>query len=130
MERAPALRAHTALAASAITPVQGFAAIHRTWRNGDTLELVFSMPLRLEALPANGGPAHPDIVALLYGPWVLFPIRNPGESGPLTISREALLAAERTGPAEWTVQAADGPRTLVPFSELGERRYSTDMQAT
>ena len=113
-----------------VTPANGFTAIHRVWRNGDTVELSFAMPLRLEALPANGGPAHPDVVALLYGPLVLFPVRRPGESGPLALTRTALLAAKRTGAAEWTVEDAAGPRTLVPFSELGARLYSTYIQTT
>ena len=109
---------------------KGFATVHRTWRSGDTVTLSLPMPLRLEALPANGGPAHPDAVALLYGPLVLHALREPGEIGPLSISREALLKAERTGPAAWTVATLSGPRRLVPFSEVGSRLYTTYLQAT
>ncbi|WP_419806390.1 beta-L-arabinofuranosidase domain-containing protein [Terriglobus sp.] len=113
----------------AVTPTDGFAALRRVWRNNDTVELLLPMPLRLEALPANGGPAHPDVVALLYGPLVLFPIRQPGESGPLAISRDALLGAKRTGPAQWTVQDTAGTRLFVPFSQLGDRLYTLYCQA-
>ena len=111
-----------------VAPIQGFTAVHRTWRNGDTVDLTLGMPLRLEALPANGGPAHPNVVALLYGPLALFAIRQAGESGPLALSTEALLAAERTGPMEWTVRGASGARTFVPFSEVGERLYTLYLQ--
>ncbi len=113
-----------------VTPVKGFVAVRRTWKSGDTVELTLPMPLRLEALPANGGPAHPDVVALLYGPLVLFPVRSLGESGPLSLSREALLTAKRTGTLEWKVGTAPNDRVFVPFSELGERLYATYMQAT
>ena len=112
----------------AVIPEMGFTAVRRVWKNSDTLELSLAMPLRLEALPANGGPAYPDVVSLLYGPMVLFAVRQPGETGPLTVSRDSLLAARRTGPAEWVVQDASGMRTLVPFSELGDRHYTSYVQ--
>ena len=88
------------------------------------------MSLRLEAIPSNGGPEHPNTVALLYGPLVLFALREPAELGPLTLSRDALLAAERTGPMEWTVKGSGGPRRMVPFVEVGDRTYSTYVTAT
>jgi hypothetical protein len=43
-----------------------YAAIRRTWRSGDRVEVRLPMGLRAEALPAA-----PDRVALLYGPIVL-----------------------------------------------------------
>ncbi len=109
---------------------KGFCTVQRVWRTGDTVTMRMDMPLRLEALPANGGPAHPEAVALLYGPLVLFPLREAGETGPLAVSREALLKAERTGTAEWTVQAGGGARKLLPFSEVGDRLYTLYVQAT
>jgi DUF1680 family protein len=109
---------------------KGFCEVRRVWRTGDTVMLSMAMPLRLEALPANGGPAHPEAVALLYGPLVLFALREAGETGPLAVSREALLKAERSGPAEWTFDAPAGRRRLVPFNEVGDRLYTLYMQAT
>ncbi len=109
---------------------RGFAAVRRTWRTGDSVSLLLPMPLRLEALPANGGRAHPEVVALLHGPTVLFALRETGEAGPLSLSRDALLGARRTGPMEWTVAGASGARRLVPFSEVGNRLYTTYLQAT
>jgi DUF1680 family protein len=43
-----------------------FAAIARTWRTGDVVNVRFPMDLRTETLPGA-----PDQVALLYGPIVL-----------------------------------------------------------
>ncbi len=108
------------------TPRMGFLSLERLWRSGDTVKLVIPLSLRLEALPANGGPAHPDTVALLWGPLVLFPLREVSDGGPLNFKRDELLRAERTGPSEWRV----GPRRFVPFVEIGDREYSTYVLAT
>ena len=108
---------------------KGFCEVRRVWRTGDTITLTVAMPLRLETLPANGGPAHPEAVALLYGPVVLFALREPGEIGPLAVPRDSLLKAERTASAEWTVTTATGPRRFVPFSQVGDRLYTLYLQA-
>ena len=108
---------------------KGFCEVRRVWRTGDTVTLTLAMPLRLEALPANGGPGHPEAVALLYGPIALFALRAPGEIGPLAVPRDSLLKAERTAPAEWTVNTVTGTRRLVPFSEVGDRLYTLYLQA-
>lgn len=47
-----------------------FVAVRREWRNGDRLALELPTKIRLEAIDAR----HPDTVALLRGPLVLFPI--------------------------------------------------------
>jgi DUF1680 family protein len=115
---------------ASIATEKGFTTIDRTWRSGDTVELHLPMSLRLEAIPANGGPEHPETVALLYGPLVLFALREPAESGPLTLSRDALLRAERTGPMEWTVKSLNQSRRFVPFTEVADATYSTYVTAT
>ncbi len=106
----------------AIAAQDGFTSVQRTWRTGDIVKLNLAMSLRLEALPANGGPAHPEAVALMWGPLVLFAVREPGETGALELTSEALLHAERTGPREWMV---GGTRRMVPFTDVGERSYTT-----
>ena len=108
---------------------RGFASLEQTWRTGDLIELSLPMSLRLEPLPANGVP-HPEIVALLHGPLVLFPLREAGEGGTISLSPEALLSAERTGPREWIVRAGGGVRQFVPFTEIGYRSYSTYVKST
>ncbi len=48
-----------------------FASVRRKWKNGDRATLELPMKMRLEAI----NPRHPDTVALLRGPVVLFPNR-------------------------------------------------------
>ena len=109
---------------------QGFASVSRTWRQGDTLTLTLPMALRLEALPMNGGPMHLDTVARLRGPQVLFAVRDPWESGPLSLSADALLSAQQTAECEWTVSTPAGPRRFVPWTDLGDRMYTTYIKVT
>ncbi len=108
---------------------KGFATVQRVWRSGDTVTLTLPMSLRLEALPANGTP-HLDTVSLLHGPLVLFALREATETGPLSLRHDELLNAERTGPAEWTVYTPTGLRKFVPFTEVGDRSYTTYITAT
>ncbi|HYA64471.1 MAG TPA: beta-L-arabinofuranosidase domain-containing protein, partial [Candidatus Sulfotelmatobacter sp.] len=61
-----------------------FVSIPRTWKTGDRLELHLPLKTRLEPLDAN----HPQIVALLSGPLVLFGIS--AKEG--TFTRAQLLA--------------------------------------
>jgi DUF1680 family protein len=99
-----------------------FATLRRTWKSGDRIELHLPMTTRLEAID----PQHPDIVALMYGPLVLFPVTNAVPS----ISRAQLLAAQRSGPKTWQVQAAAGPFTLIPFTEINDQPYTTYLRLT
>ena len=50
-----------------------FAAVRRTWKDGDRVELELPMPLRLQPVDAN----HPKLVALMRGPLVLFAVADP-----------------------------------------------------
>ena len=103
-----------------VTPQAGFVILDREWRTGDQVELLLPQALRLEALAG-----HPELVALLCGPLVLFALRAPGETGPIELPGDALLGAQRTGTREWRIRGESGERTFVPFTEVGERAYST-----
>ena len=97
-----------------------FAAIRRTWKEGDRIELELPMPTRLEAVDAN----HPSQVALLQGPLVLFAI---AESQP-TFERNGLLQAKATNnkTGDWLTSAADGSSvTMRPFLTIDKESYST-----
>ena len=63
-----------------------FAALTRTGHDGDRIELALPRTLRLEAIDRR----HPDIVALLAGPLVLFPVNAPDERP--TLRRSDLLS--------------------------------------
>jgi len=97
---------------------KGFASIHRKWKDGDRIELQLPMPLRLEAIDAQ----HPDTVALLRGPLVLFAVT---EAAP-TISRQQLLAARYLPHKQaWQAETQSGPLRLLPFTSLEDERYTT-----
>ena len=97
-----------------------FAAIRRTWKDGDRIDLELPMPLRLEPVDAN----HPNLVALMQGPLVLFAV---ADSQP-NFDRNALLQAKATNNAtgDWTAQSADGSSIAMrPFMNIDKESYST-----
>jgi hypothetical protein len=96
---------------------KGFAVVRRTWKSGDVVELELPSRLRVEAIDA----AHPDVVALMKGPLVLF---AKTESQPV-LTRKQVLGARRNGSAEWVVDTGEAPLTLVPFTEVGDAAYTT-----
>ena len=103
-------------------PVQPgtFAAIRRTWKDGDRLELELPMPLRLEPVDAN----HPNLVALVQGPLVLFAV---ADSQP-AFEKNALLQAKPASNAkgDWIANSADGSSvTMRPFMNIDKESYST-----
>jgi len=99
---------------------KGFATIQRKWKDGDRVELNLPMPMRLEAVDSQ----HPETVALVRGPLVLFALTE----GDPKVSREQLLAAKpMKGQAVWMASADSGPLLLTPFTEIHEERYRTYM---
>jgi len=103
-------------------PIQpgGFAAIKRTWSDGDRIELEFPMPLRLEAVDTN----HPNFVALLRGPLVLFAIADSQPSFDRNALLQATAANASTG--DWIAKSGDGSEiTMRPFMNIDKETYST-----
>lgn len=100
------------------TPQNGFAAIHRQWHDGDRIELDLPMSTRLVPIDA----AHPNCVALMRGPLVLFALTD---TPPRISASDLLAAAPIPGEAAWQTATPDGPLRLVPFTEIGDRRYLT-----
>ena len=97
-----------------------FAAVKRTWKDGDRIEFELSMPLKLEAVDAN----HPNLVALMNGPLVLFAI---GDSQP-TFEESGLLQAKATNnvTGDWIAKSVDGSDiTMRPFMNIDKESYST-----
>ncbi len=58
---------------------QGWAMLHREWRNGDTVQIEFPQHLYTEAIDEQ----HPDTVALLRGPLVYVELNPRVEQLPL-----------------------------------------------
>ena len=99
-----------------------FALVRREWKDGDRVEVELPMKTRLEAIDKG----HPDTVALLRGPLVLFAVTN---SAP-KVTRAQLLAAEKAGEGAWRVTTDAGPMPLLPFTAIGEEQYSTYLRVS
>ena len=99
-----------------------FANIEREWRNGDQVELELPMRPRLEAIDAQ----HPDVVALMVGPLVLFGDQTPG------LTRAQLLAPKKMAPGIWHVSlGGDRLMKMVSWTGLSEdERYTTYLRVT
>lgn len=93
---------------------RSFAAIERTWQNGERVAVEFDMPLRLEAVDVQ----HPDLVAALHGPVTLFGI---GEL-PEQIRRADLLSIKQAG-GEWRLETRGRSIAFKSFSEIGDETY-------
>ena len=90
-----------------------FLDITRSWSDGDRIEMMLDMPLRLEAVDEK----HKDLVALMRGPLALFAV---GERF-LPFSRAELLTAKQAAPGanEWRAVTADGTQVFKPFYAIG-----------
>lgn len=99
-----------------------FLAIWREWKTGDRIEMKLPMRLRLEAIDA----AHPQTVALLCGPLVLFAITD--EAPVVTVQQ--LLDAKKTGGQSWQVDASSGAIAMLPFTTIEDQQYSTYLMVT
>jgi DUF1680 family protein len=107
------------------TPGQ-FTAMHRQWKSGDRVELELPLKMRLEAIDAQ----HNDTVALLRGPLVLMAVKGEQTTPPPKVTRDQFLAARRVSEREWQVTSANGPVTMLPFTGLGSRPYSTYLKVS
>lgn len=98
-----------------------FAAVRRTWNDGDRVELHLPLPVRLEPVD----PQHADTVAVMRGPLVLFALK-PQQDNPMPrFERNALLDIRRVSQREWQARAGDAMFRLVPFTEVGSEPYTT-----
>jgi uncharacterized protein len=97
-----------------------FAAVRRTWSDGDRVELELPMPVRLVPVDAN----HPNFVALMQGPLVLFAVVDSQPS----FDRNGLLQARPVNNAkgDWQATSIDGSAvTMRPFMNIDKENYST-----
>jgi uncharacterized protein len=105
--------------------IQGqFAAVNRTWKNGDRVELELPLVSRLEAIDSQ----HPNTVAVMHGPLVLFAVK-PLQTSPMpSFGRNALLNLQRISQREWQLRSGGATYRLVPFTEVGSEPYTTYLQ--
>jgi hypothetical protein len=97
-----------------------FAAIRRTWKEGDRVELQLPMPLRLEPVDAQ----HPNLVALMRGPLVLFAL---ADAQPTFEKAELLRAREAHDFDGDSLATSTNTTTVVmrPFMNIQDENYST-----
>lgn len=97
-----------------------FLPIRREWKDGDRIQLELPMPLRVERVDVQ----HPQYVALVRGPLVLFAV---ADSQPSFDKAELLRAKPVNGPlGDWTASSIDGTTiTMRPFMSIQDEKYST-----
>jgi uncharacterized protein len=103
-----------------------FAGIRREWKAGDRVELELPLKLRVEPIDAQ----HPDTVALVRGPLVLMAVKPQQDTPVPAISRRELLAAKRISQRQWQISSNGSAITLLPFTEIGARPYTTYLKTT
>jgi hypothetical protein len=111
-------------AAVAVRAERGYAVVRRSWRDGDVVELILAMPLRVEPTPDD-----PKVVAFLSGPVVLAADLGPGgrplaAPPPAFVTPDLARALRPAGGAHLykTVGAEPGELTLRPFFGQYDRR--------
>ena len=85
------------------------------------MELELPLKMRLEAIDTQ----HADTVDLLRGPLVLMAVKPQQEAPVPKLTRQHLLAATSVSERQWQAASANGPVTLLPFTSLGSRPYTT-----
>ena len=111
--------------AAELTPGE-LAAVKRTWKDGDRVELELPLVARLEPIDSQ----HPNTVAVMRGPLVLFPVKPLQTSAMPSFGRNTLLNLQRISQREWQVRGANSTYRLVPFTDVGSQPYTTYLQAT
>jgi DUF1680 family protein len=104
-------------------PVPGsFCTLRRSWSTGDRVEPELPMTSRLDAVDRR----HPQTVALVFGPLVLFAVTD---TQPV-LTRADVLAANRVDQRSWQVITAGGPMKMLPFTNIGDEQYTTYLRVT
>lgn len=98
-----------------------FAAIHRVWRNNDTIEV--SLPFSFRVLPVDS--RHPNTVALMRGPLFLVGLGPQVKFGRnARHSPQALRAVPFAGQT-YELTAAPTTFRFVPFYSVDSQNYTS-----
>jgi hypothetical protein len=101
-------------------PAGTFARVQREWKDGDRIEVELPMKVRLEPVGAQ----HPDTVAVLVGPLVLFGDQVSG------LTRAQLLTAKRMVPGLWHVSTGAEVMKMVSWTLLEDQPYTTYLRVS
>ncbi len=105
---------------SSATIVSGrFLELSQVWKQGDKVEIEFDMGLRLEPLNHK----HSELVALLHGPLVLFPIITPDNPENAEYTSKQLLEAKQNTAQEWRLSIAGRTTMFKPFMHITDEKY-------
>jgi len=93
--------------------------VRREWKSGDRIEL--ELPRTLELKPVDA--QHPNLVAPVYGPLVLFTLSDDTPK----VTRAQLASARQASPGkpEWRAETDSDPVRLVPFWAIKDETYFT-----
>jgi hypothetical protein len=97
-----------------------FARIQREWKSGDRIDLDLPMKPRLEPFDAQ----HPDFVAMLVGPLVLFRDQSP------SLTPAQLLAAKKVAPGQWHVSVGEQTVKMIPWTAIQDQPYTSYLRVT
>ena len=78
---------------------------------------------RLEAIDAQ----HPETVALVVGPVVLFAVTDSEQPA---VTRAQLLAVKKMDSGQWHVTTSSGIVKLVAFTEIQDQPYTTYLRVS
>jgi hypothetical protein len=96
-----------------------FAALHRTWRNGDRVEVTLPQDFRTEPIDE----LHPDTVALLRGPVQYVAIDSSNQP---TRERRLLPAdLRKIGPETFVANYAEQEIVFVPLRVISNESYTS-----
>lgn len=100
-----------------------FAQIAREWKDGDRIDLDLPMAARLEPVD----PKHPETVAVLVGPLVLFALMNPPK-----VTRAQLLAVKKMTSGVWHVELGGTVpiMKMLAWTAIEEQPYTTYLRVT
>jgi DUF1680 family protein len=100
-----------------------FVRVRREWKDGDRIELELPLMARLEAIDAQ----HPETVALVVGPVVLFAVTDSEQPA---VTRAQLLAVKKMDSGQWHVTTSSGIVKLVAFTEIQDQPYTTYLRVS
>lgn len=100
-----------------------FVRLTRLWKTGDVIKLRLPLPKRLEAVDRE----HPEVVALVRGPLVLFAVDAISEA----VSKRRLRSVRRKSrhSAEWMLPVGKRIVRFKPFTAITSERYRTYLTA-